>query len=157
HRARLPGAAVEQRPLGADAVAAGPLQELHVLQRRAALAHELEHPAAEAVDPDQELAHARARHRLELRLREVRLRLEVEVEVVALQARQQAGEKSVVEDAVDGAEREAAVAPALVAHLGQDALRAFGAERDRLVVEAAKNAVGTLAPPAAFRRLDEER
>ncbi len=140
---RLAREAVEQVPRRFDAVLPAEFQQLDVLQRRHALAHQFQHVAVQALDAwlnrvDAGLLQQRHLLRLQIRLHLVE---QVHPELPLHQHRQQGPEVVVGDDVVDRLEPLHVVACALPRQFVDDAGRALGAERHGLAVQPAERAV----------------
>ena len=114
---------------------------------------------AQALDAWLDRQHARVTQQLDLVLREVGLGLveQRQAELPLAESRQQVAEVAHVEDVVDGHHVPRRIAPPELVELGHHPIRALAAEVHRRAVQAAERAVRLGSPPAAPRRLDQQR
>src|SRR5262249_53108271 len=124
----LAGEAPKEVPLDLNAVVAAPLEQAHVLKHGAALAHQLEHVAAQTLDARLDAAHSTQVQRAELLAGQVGLHFveQLEADLSLVEAVEKTVEILQVQDVIDGVKEADAMLACQFRELRQYALRALG-------------------------------
>ncbi len=155
---RLAGEAVEEVPGAGRGMVLALAQGAHVAGAGDSLVHEVEDPAARALDAGLDVDRAGLAEEPELPGGEVGLDLVVQPQVPAAlgDAGQEVAEVGHVDDVVDGDHVEEAVTADQLVDLLPQPLARLGPEGHRGAVEPAQGAVVLLAPPAAAGTLGHQ-